>query len=147
MRAACSRAASAGVAAESATKKSVVKTFVFIAVERVDRQAAAETPKHLWPPVRLSRHGRLTGFHEVRARAQCWESGERRFHDVQFAKHCCCKDVHARIVLEQEFSDIAPTHVGCSAQSCLEISLTPVDGAVNQIWFFCQHRFHRGEIS
>src|SRR5215471_6993384 len=75
------------------------------------------------------------------------ESTDCRFHDVEFAEHRRCKDVHARIMLEQEFSDIAATHVRRSAQSRFEISLTPVNGPVNQIWFFGQHCFYRREIS
>ena len=75
------------------------------------------------------------------------ESTDCCFHDVEFAEHRRCKDVHARIMLEQEFSDIAATHVRRSAQSRFKISVTPVNGSVNQFWFFRQHRFHRGEIS
>jgi len=37
--------------------------------------------------------------------------------------------------------------MGRTSQSCFKISVTPVNSSVDQIWFFGQHRFHRGEIS
>ena len=80
-------------------------------------------------------------MHNVRKGDDCG------FHDVEFAKHRCGENVQARIVLEQVFSDVAAAHVGRPAQSRFEISVAPVDGPVDQIWFFGQHCFHRGEIS
>ena len=87
-------------AKESETKISAVKSFVFIVRERVDRQAAAKIPKHLWPLARLSRRAQSKGFqrsghvHNVRKGDDCG------FHDVEFAKHRRCENVQARIVLE-----------------------------------------------
>src|SRR5262249_12711915 len=68
-------------------------------------------------------------------------------YDVEFTEHSRRENVHTRIVLEQEFSDVAAAHVRRPAQSCFKISVTPVNGPVNQIWFFGQHRFHRRKIS
>src|SRR4029077_7110924 len=75
IRAACSRASLAGVAAakEIETKTSAVKSFEFIVREWVNRQAAAEIRKRLLLLARLSRHARSREFHEVRAHAQCSE--------------------------------------------------------------------------
>src|SRR6187551_453503 len=73
--AACSRVSLAGAAAakESETKTRVVKGVDFIVREPVDRQAAAEIPKHLVLLARLSRRARSKGFHGVPVRAQCLE--------------------------------------------------------------------------
>src|SRR5262245_39109401 len=78
IRAACSRASLAGVAAakEIETKTSAVKSVEFIVREWVDQQAAAEIPKHLLLLGRLSRHAQSKEFREVRAHAQC--SNRRR---------------------------------------------------------------------
>ena len=43
------------------------------------------------------------------------KGGDCGFHDVEFAKHRRRKDVHARIVLEQVFRDVAAAHVGRTA--------------------------------
>ena len=75
------------------------------------------------------------------------KGGDCRCHDVEFAEHRRRKDVHARIMLEQEFSDVAAAHMRGPAQGRFEISVAPVDGPIDQPWFFGQHCFHRGEIS
>ena len=75
------------------------------------------------------------------------KGGDCRFHNVEFAEHRRRKDVQARVVVEQVFSDIASTHVGCAAQCRFEISVAPVDGPIDQLRFFGQYNFHRGEIN
>src|SRR5436190_14547908 len=117
MRAACSRVSLAAIAAakESETKISGIKSFVFIARRCVDRQAAAEIPKHLWPPARLFRRAQSKGFHEawyVHNVGKCNDCG---FHDVELAEHRRRENVHARIVLEQVFDDVATAHMECPA--------------------------------
>src|SRR5205814_6476419 len=87
-----------------------------------------------WDP-RRSGH-----MHNVR------EGGDSRFHDVEPAKHCCCEDVHPRIMLEQVFGDVAATHVRGTAQCGFEIPIAPIDCPVDQIRFFGQHCFHRCQI-
>src|SRR6266853_536104 len=117
MRAACSRVSLAAIAAakESETKISGIKSFVFIARRCVDRQAAAEIPKHLWPPARLF------GVHNQRDSMRPWyvhnvgKCNDCGFHDVELAEHRRRENVHARIVLEQVFGDVAAAHMGCPA--------------------------------
>jgi hypothetical protein len=56
-----------------------------------------------WDPMRPGH------MHNVR------EGGDRRAHDVESAEHCRCEYVHARIMLEQVFGDVAAPHVGGTA--------------------------------
>src|SRR4030095_5258000 len=51
--------------------------------------------------------------------------GPRRFYDVDLAEHRGGENVHPRVVLEEEFGDVAPAHVRRPTERGFEIAISP----------------------
>ena len=74
-------------------------------------------------------------------------SCDRGFYDLKLAERGSGEKIHARIRREQDFGDIATSHMRRAAERGFEIAAAPIPGRVYDRRLLGQHRFHFFEIA
>ncbi len=65
--------------------------------------------------------------------ANCFGEGfQCGFDDFNFTEHGRGEKIETRTVLNQEFGDVPPSHMGGSAETCLKVAAAPIPAGVDQ---------------